>query len=258
MQPVVRALHLLQAISRSGTGATLGELGEMLGIPLPSLHRLLAVLSAEGFVSRSPTTRRYLVGPSLRELASAGGGGHGSALVRPHPAMQKASEITGETVFLTELYGGRAVCVALVEGRHPLRLFVHIGKEMPLHAAASARTLLADMPDEQLVALLDSRPLTAFTDDTPSTSDQVLAHVRTIRERGYDICQDELDDDVWAFSVPVRNGAGGIAASITLAAPLGRMSADGRREVAREAVVEAAAALSRSLGHVPDSAGEGV
>lgn len=257
MKSVTRALHLLQAVSRSGTGVTLSELGEMLDIPLPSLHRLLAVLSDEGFVARSPATKRYLAGPNLRELESPGRGGHTSALVRPHPAMQKAAEVTGETVFLTELHGGRAVCVALVEGRHPLRLFVHIGKEMPLHAAASARTLLVDLPDDELVALFDSHPLTAFTDDTPSTSGQVLDHVRAIRERGYDICQDELDEDVWAFSVPVRDASGSVEASITLAAPLGRMLVEGRQDTARAAVLEAASVLSLSLGHTPDTHQEG-
>lgn len=248
MQPVVRALGVLRVLAAESGGLTLQELCDVLDVPPGSMHRLLAVLSAEQFVSRSPTNRRYFLGPAARQLAETTTPRH-TLLVSPHPALQEAAERSGETVFLTELVGDRAVCVALVEGRHPLRLFVRIGQDMPLHAAASARTLLADRADDEARRMLAARPLTAYTRATPTNVEQVLTHLAEVRTRGYDVCDDELDRGVWAVSAPVRMSTGRVCASVTLAAPGDRLAGPPAREDARDLVLRSAAAMSADLGY---------
>ncbi|MDI5940240.1 helix-turn-helix domain-containing protein, partial [Micromonospora sp. DH15] len=64
MQPVVRALQVLQALSGRPDGMTLQELHLALDIPLGSMHRILAVLREQRFVSRSPIDLRYFLGPA--------------------------------------------------------------------------------------------------------------------------------------------------------------------------------------------------
>ncbi|MFE2644600.1 IclR family transcriptional regulator [Streptomyces nigra] len=247
MQVVVRALHVLRALASKSKGATLQELHEELGIPVGSLHRLLATLAAEDFVTRSVVNRRYFLGPFARQLAEANQ--HQSALlVTPHNSVVSAAEASGETVFLTELIGDRAVCVALVEGRHPLRLFVRIGQEMPLHAAASGRSILAYRSEPDVRSLLGIRPLTAFTEETPKSVDDVLAHLALVRARGYDVCADELDRGVWAVSSPVFASTGSVVASVTLAAAGGRMHDAQTRAAALRTILDTGRNLSAELG----------
>jgi IclR family acetate operon transcriptional repressor len=245
VQPVIRALRTVRTVARAERGLSLQDLSDELDIPIGSMHRLLAVLSGEGFLARSPTTRRYFLGPAARELVgvSADGG-----LVRPHEALRHAAEATGESVFLAELVGNRAVCVALVEGIHPLRLFVRIGQEMPLHAAASARVLLCDLHEDVVRLLLSRTSMTPYTRDTPRTVGDVLEHLQMVRARGYDVCDDELDDGVWAVSAPVRTSTGRVRASVTMAAPRTRMAETAAREAATRTVVEAADAMAADLG----------
>ncbi|MFJ3278461.1 IclR family transcriptional regulator [Streptomyces halstedii] len=247
MQVVVRALAVLRALAPKAKGASLQELHEELGIPVGSLHRVLATLMDEEFVTRSPRNRRYFLGPVARQLAEQTSG-HSALLVTPHPAITAAAEASGETVFLTELIGDRAVCVALREGRHPLRLFVRIGQEMPWNAAASARALLAHQPQHIAHGLLEARPLSAFTDDTPTTMEGVDEHLALVRARGYDVCDDELDRGVWAVAAPTFTSTGSVAASVTLAAAGGRMRAPEVRARAVETVLAAARELSDELG----------
>ncbi|HET6356868.1 IclR family transcriptional regulator [Streptomyces sp.] len=247
MQVVVRALHVLRALAPKSKGATLQELHEELDIPVGSLHRLLATLAKEDFVTRSVVNRRYFLGPTARQLAEQNP--HQSALlVTPHRAVVTAAEASGETVFLTELIGDRAVCVALSEGRHPLRLFVRIGQEMPLHAAASGRSLLAYRPEPDVRSLLTQRALTSFTAETPVTVDDVLTHLTLVRARGYDVCDDELDRGVWAVASPVFTSTGAVAASVTLAAAGSRMRDPLTRATAIQTVLTAARDLSTELG----------
>ncbi|KUL55546.1 IclR family transcriptional regulator [Streptomyces sp. NRRL F-4489] len=241
----------MRTLAPKATGATLQELHEELGIPIGSLHRVLATLQEQEFVTRSPTNRRYFLGPVARQLSEQSTG-HSALLVTPHPAIVTAAEASGETVFLTELIGDRAVCVALREGRHPLRLFVRIGQEMPWNAAASARALLAHLPGPVAHRLLDARPLSAFTDDTPTTLDTVNEHLALVRARGYDVCDDELDRGVWAVAAPAFTSTGSVAASVTLAAAGGRMRDPGKRAEAVRTVLTAARALSDELGFAGD------
>ncbi|MBT2395724.1 IclR family transcriptional regulator [Streptomyces sp. ISL-100] len=248
MQVVVRALQVLRALAPKTRGATLQELHDELGIPTGSLHRLLVTLSREEFVTRSEVNRRYFLGPIARQLAEQNQ--HQSALlVTPHRAVVAAAETSGETVFLTELIGGRAVCLALSEGCHPLRLFVRIGQEMPLHAAASGRALLAYRPETEIRALLGQRELVAFTEETPVTVDDVLVHLSVVRARGYDVCDDELDRGVWAVSAPIFTSTGAVVASVTLAAACSRMRDPVDRAAAVHTVLTAARDLSAELGH---------
>lgn len=248
MQVVQRALKMLQLLSSEPRGLPMGEISERLGIPLASTHRILGVLEGERFVTRSSSNRRYFLGPAARQLSRADLAWD-SPLMTPHEAVAAASSATGETVFLSELVGSGAVCLALAESRHPLRLFVRAGQELPLHAAAAARVLLAGRPSAEARALLERHtPLVPFTSDTPHTVEQVMDRLALIAKRGYDICHSELDFNVWAVSAPVRSSTDEVVASVTLAAPMHRVATDSLRDSALAVVLHAAAAMSADLG----------
>ena len=254
MQPVVRALSVLRTLAVHPEGMSLSNLAHALDVPQGSMHRLLGVLEAEEFVSRSPSNRRFFLGPAARQLNDENTRHH-ALLVPAHPVLAEAAAKCGETVFLTELIGDRAVCVSLVESTHALRMFVRIGQEMPLHAAASARTLLADMPPEQARRLLTARDLPAYTAGTVTDTDELMNMLTLIRARGYDVCDDELDRGVWAISAPVRASTGRVAASVTLAGPSHRVTEPHHRDRYRAIVFDAARALAEDLGWVEPEAG---
>jgi IclR family acetate operon transcriptional repressor len=247
MRVVERALSTLRALAPHTGGLTLAELATRVDVPQGSMHRLLAVLERERFVTRSPSNRRYFLGGAARQLVEVNDS-RNAVLVTPHPALAEAAERSGETVFLAELVGDRVVCVAIVESSHPLRLFVRIGQDMPLHASAAARVLLADRPAHEAQRLLLGGRLTPFTGATPGTVEQVLEHLTLVRARGYDVCDEELDPNVWAVSAPVHLSTGRVVASVTLAAPAYRVADAAARERARQTISLAAVSMSRDLG----------
>jgi DNA-binding IclR family transcriptional regulator len=252
MQVVVRALRVLRALAPHTRGVSLQELHERLDIPVGSLHRVLATLVEQGFVARSPVNRRYFLGPDARQLAQPLPH-QGALLATPHDAVNGAAESTGETVFVTVLIGDRAVCVALSEGCHPLRLVVRIGQELPLHATAAARSLLAHLAPDAARRLLGTRTLTPFTPGTPVTVEAALEHLALIRARGYDVCDDELDRGVWGVAAPVFSSTGQPLASVTLAAPGLRMREPTVRAEAVRTVREAAGKMSAEFGYAGPS-----
>jgi len=246
MQLVIRTLAVLRHLADRPEGRSLMDIAGAVEAPLPTLHRLMTVLVAEEFVAKSPDTRRYTLGSGAVSLHR--GMRRLEEVARTH--MGELSAATQETVFLTELVGYRAVCTGLVDGSRPLRLSVRVGQELPVHAAASARTLLAFLPAGDVEEVLSSHELTQFTDDTPHTISAVKRHLREVARRGFDVCDQELDLGVVAISAPVRSQTGRVIASLTLAAPKDRISALTRRRWIGQ-VLAAADAVSTDLGHVP-------
>lgn len=247
MLVVVRALSVLTCLSGYPQGLTLQQLHDKLDIPLASTHRVLGTLEAEQFVTRSAGTKRYTLGSAARHLSESNS--YNSFLVQPPVPVLELGKQTGETVFLTQMVESRIVCVSLVESVHRLRLFVRIGQEMPLHAAASARAILAYRDPALVEALLSAYPHEVFTSGTPKDVNSVIDHLAQVREAGYDICDSELDDNVWAVAAPVFDATGRVEYGVTLAAASARMVSEASRSEATKLIVETAHRLSLSLGY---------
>jgi DNA-binding IclR family transcriptional regulator len=254
MLVVVRALSVLTCLSGHPQGLTLQQLHDKLDIPLASTHRVLGTLEAEQFVTRSAGTKRYTLGSAARHLSESNS--YNSFLVQPPVPVLELGKQTGETVFLTQMVESRVVCVSLVESVHRLRLFVRIGQEMPLHAAASARAILAYRDPALVEALLSAYPHEVFTSGTPKDVNSVIDHLAQVREAGYDICDSELDDNVWAVAAPVFDATGRVEYGVTLAAASARMVSEASRSEATNLIVETAHRLSSSLGYHRPPPGE--
>ncbi|WP_416955712.1 IclR family transcriptional regulator [Streptomyces sp. Agncl-13] len=247
MQPVVRSLRVLRAVATTREGASLQVLSRRLNIPIASVHRILAVLENEQYVVRSEVSKRYFVGPALRELATAQNPpGRNRAPAVVHPALAEVVDATGETAFITEFRDGRAACVSYIEGRYPLRLFVHIGQDMPLHAAASARVLLSGLADDEVRTMLEATSLVPFTTETPQSVSEVMRRVAVARSRGYDLCDEELDRGVWVVAAPVRGRSDAIVAALSLALPIDRAGDVAQRQRLTVLVREAAQRMTET------------
>lgn len=252
MQPVVRALRLLTALAQQRSALTLQELADLQGLPVSTVHRLTSVLQAEGYLIRSDRGKLYSLGPAVRGLVTA----TSSDLVQrvADPVTRQLNVETDETVIMVELIGNEAVCFARREGRRSLRMYVELGSRLPLHAAASARVLLADLPETEARALLASHvPLQTWTERTLTDVDQVMEHIRVVRDRGYDTCDVEMEDKTWAVGAPIKDSSGATVAAIALTVPEVRAERHEQQEALRLATVRAAAEISAELGCPPPS-----
>lgn len=249
MPSIDRVLRVLHAVGADHGGTTIKELAETLELPTSTVHRILQELHGHDLVTQEERTRRYALGPEILALANRYLQGQ-DVVSTSQPVLRQLREVTGETAFLTTLIGDRAVCVAIAESPQPLRLFIAVGQEMPYHAAAAARTILAHLPSDRARELLErSEPFPRYTPATPATTDAVMALLETTRTDGVAICRQELDEQVTAVSSPVFGSTDTVVGSITLVAPEHRLTdhtlAD---EIAR--VQDSAASVSLALGHV--------
>jgi DNA-binding IclR family transcriptional regulator len=246
LQVLDRTFGILEVFTESQPewGAT--QVARELDLPVPTVHRILGALKRLGYVSQHEQTRRFRLG-----LAALSLGERARTLADLRPVaigpLRRLAEATGETALLTVLSQGRdrGVCLERVETSQPLRLSVQPGRQLPLHAGASQKVLLAFMPPGE-IDTLTARPLDRCCTATITSGLALRAELAAIRARGWASSYEETNVGVWGIAVPVLSPAD-VVCAVGIAGPSPRLSADRvRRDVAL--THEAAAALARALG----------
>jgi DNA-binding IclR family transcriptional regulator len=111
------------------------------------------------------------------------------------------------------------VCLAMVESDQPLRCSFARGRAHPLTKGASAKALLAYLPQPRAEALI-----AGCTGNDPQAADKLRAQLEDIRQKRYATSESEVDLGVWGVSAPLIADSGRLEGTITLMAPLVRIA----------------------------------
>ena len=145
-----------------------------------------------------------------------------------------------ESVGLIVAVNDKAICLDMVDSQHSLRCSFEKGRSVPLRAGASAKCLLAHLPEAARNAVLDSQ----WGAGTPAR-DNAWQELQAIRQAGYAISMGEVDPGVWGCSVPLFGASRQAVAAMTLMAPLQR--AQGQEPALTQMAMVSAARISRQL-----------
>lgn len=245
-QVLERTFGILEVFTESRPEWSTTEIARARALPVPTVHRILAALKRLGYVSQHEETRRFRLGIGALSL-----GERARAVVDLRPIairpLRSLSAATGETALLTVLTPerDRSVCLERVETPQPLRLSVQPGRQLPMHAGASQKALLAFMPEED-IDRLTAGPLERCCQSTITDPQALRRELKAIRARGWASSYEETNVGVWGIAVPVRSESD-VVCAVGIAGPSPRLSIDRvRRDVGL--VHDAAVAISRALG----------
>ena len=137
-----RTIALLEAVSRSGSGASLRALAGAAELSEPTALRYLATLVQTGVVDRDPADGTYRMGLGLLLLWERALGDLDPRQVAG-PYMEALRDAHGETVSLAAYSRGRLFLIDGREGVHAIRMGARIGQEVPLHSNGVGKAILA-------------------------------------------------------------------------------------------------------------------
>jgi DNA-binding IclR family transcriptional regulator len=245
-----RCFSVLNAVAARPTTAR--KLTEDLGLPRPTIARLLQVLERHGYVV-ADELGVFKLGTRPVELAAIWQRHSGPALAA-EPYLRQLVDRCGESAYFAIREGLESVWIAGVESSHAIRFSIPIGQRMgDLHAGGFHKALLAYAPESVRQAVL-SGPLRKLASNTivdPKLLEQELVRIRTT---GFSESHSEADEGLCSIGAPVRDAAG-IAGVVGVGAPDRRATEDLLKGI-RRAVVETAAELSQALGAARDLVGE--
>ena len=214
----LRLLLVVEEIAKTGTPLKPMQLSAALGLPKPTIHRLLQTAEAEGFLQRDLDGRSYGPGLRLRQIAV-----HTMSSERLRTGrlaiLKAVAEEIGETCNLATPDREGMTYLDRVETKWPLRIQLPIGTQVPFHCTASGKMYLSTLRDSTLEAVLNSRSLEGLTEKTIITSDALRAELAETRKRGYSQDDEEFMLGMTAVAVPVIDSTGRLMATLSVHAP---------------------------------------
>lgn len=200
---VLRAMTLLSELGHFPQGATAADLAAKTGLARPTVFRLLLSMEHSGMLVK--VDGKFTLGWEVARLGR---------IADPYRDLQPQIQAFIESL-ATEL--GESCSFSIVRGPHTIDLIAeasggymlstamgYVGKDMPLHASAMGKVLLASLTDEQIIDFLPEQ-LESFTSLTITDRAWLLQELAEVRIKDYGSIDNELEEGLFALAVPVRN-----------------------------------------------------
>lgn len=217
----LRLLLVMEEVAKRGVAVKPTDLIDALGLPKPTVHRLLQTAEAEGFLQRDLDGRSFGPGPRLRALAVSTFSSEHLRTARL-TIMRGLAEQIGETCNLATPDREGMTYLDRVETEWPLRIQLPIGTQVPFHCTASGKMYLSTLRPHVLRSVLTGRPLDQKTERTLTDIDALHAELELTRERGYSTDNEEFMTGMAALAVPVKDVQGKLLATLSVHAPVQR------------------------------------
>jgi len=116
------------------------------------------------------------------------------------------------------------VYVARIPSQHQiLSVNLNIGSRLPAYCTSMGRVLLGNLNEEELNLHFEQAHLISHTTHTVTEVGKLRKLVSLVREDGYCIVNQELEENLCSVAVPVRNQQGQILCAINVGMPVGKL-----------------------------------
>jgi len=212
MTSLARGLTVIQAFSPQSLHLSISQLSKRTGLPRASVRRCLHTLSKLGFAGSDDGRTFYLLSRVLPL-------GHSYLSSLPlstvaQPVLERLSHILHESSSIAILDGIEIVYIARANVTRIVAIDLGVGTRLPAFCTSIGRVLLANLPAEEMEALLPRIEFSRYTDRTLTSVEQLRRALLSVRRDGYAIVDEELEVGLRSMAVPVQNRTGRVIAAI--------------------------------------------
>lgn len=231
VQSLARGLAVIETFGSDAAAQTLSDVARRAGLARATARRLLHTLVALGYAETDG--RLFRLRPRVLDLGFSYLHAQGQwALAQP--AMVALVEQVQESCSAAVLDETEIVYVARVPTRTRIvSVSLGLGSRLPAHATSMGRVLLAALPAERLDAVLArAAPLPRHTERSITDPRELRRALRTVREQGFSLVDQEFEPGLRSIAVPLHDAAGRTVAALNVGTHASRLSvADLERRV---------------------------
>lgn len=223
VQSLDRGLAVIRAFDAEHPALTLSDVARTTGLTRAAARRFLHTLVELGYMRTDG--RLFALRPKILELGYA----YLSSLSLPEialPHVEQLVERVHESSSISVLDGDEVVYVARVPTKRIMTVAISVGTRFPAHATSMGRVLLAWRCAEWLDGYLASAKLRALTPHTIADAQSLRAQLAVVRERGWALADQELEEGLRSVAAPIRDRSGEVVAAINVATNVSRTGAD--------------------------------
>jgi len=122
---------------------------------------------------------------------------------------------------------------------------------LPAFWTSMGRVLLAALPPDELRALMARREQRAFTRHTLTGDDALYAEIARVREQGWALLNQELEEGLISIAAPIRNARGQTVAALNISGQANRTS----EQMMRERLLPQLLAATRHISQLLSASG---
>ncbi len=224
MRSVTRTISVLRVFTPEEPELSPADIVRKLGIPKPTVYRILACLTKYGLLEKNRRNGSYTVGPVLCTLGSI----YLSTtdlLKVSEPVIETLNNLTGEVTNVAILDDkGHIIFVLREESKHALRIGFHVGYTSPAYANALGKALLSELPDTEIDHLYPEEILKPLTRKTVPTKTELKRELEQIRKTGVSVNSEQAVEGVEAVAAVIRDDRGRTIAATGIGVPKVRMN----------------------------------
>lgn len=221
----LRVFRILEEVVNANRALTVAEIGQGVGLPGPTAHRLCKMLIKERLLQYEIDGKRLIGGPRLFEFGGRILSGSHLDLER-HAILEALVEEIGETCNISIPEGTRMIYAERVESHWPLRMQLPAGTTVPQHCTASGKMYLSQLDGSARQRILGRLHLSKHTEATIVDINALERELQKIREQGFATDNEEFIEGLVAVAVPICDPGGRFCAGLALHAPKFRMTMD--------------------------------
>lgn len=198
IQPISRALNILNALSRAGRALSLAELTDMCQLPKSTTHRLINSLVLDGYVEVLPRGY-YAIGHDFLCLAARSL----RSRILWHIGLipRQLRDTTGHSSYVGMLQGDEIVYLHKVaSSASPID---GVGHACPANCSAIGKAILATMPWSQVYDIFSEHGLKSRTSHSIVKFDELEEDLCETRRRGYAVSNEENTLGVISIAAPI-------------------------------------------------------
>lgn len=247
-----RVFQIIEFLACSREWVSLRTMARELKISAASAYRSLNSLKELGYVRQHPQDSKYqltlklawvsaqvLENVQLRQIA--------------HPFLQNLTSVTNETTHLAILEDREFVYIDKVDNTQAMRMRSRVGQRGQLHCTAAGKSMLAFLPEQEMLALLPRLKFQPLTEYTIVDPEKFRQHLLRVRRLGYAVDDEENELGIRCIGSPIYDHAGRLAGALSISGWTITMTRERIPQLAPQ-LIQACQRISTELGFTGERA----
>jgi IclR family transcriptional regulator, pca regulon regulatory protein len=244
VQSLERGLAVIEAFSAKTPRLTLSEVARATGLTRAASRRFLLTLQQLGFVDSDE--REFFLTPRVLRL--------GYTYLSSTPFWDLAQthiedlvDRLHESSSISVLDRDEIVYVARVPTKRIMTISLNVGTRLPAYPTSMGRVLLAGMTDDQLDEYFGRVTIEPLTDRTETDPSVVREAIMRVREQGWALVDQELEDGVRSIAAPLIGSSRRVIGAVNISAHATRSTLDTLRKQFLPVLLETTAKINEDL-----------
>ncbi|MCE5282334.1 MAG: IclR family transcriptional regulator [Deltaproteobacteria bacterium] len=245
---IIRACNIMKCIANEKGSLKASDFAAHLRLDRSTVYRILLSLESCGFIEKDEDTGGYTTGIAAFEFGNVYVSNM-NFIKKSRPVMLDLSVQVQEAVHLGVLSGTEMVVVDKVDSPRSVGMICKIGHKAPGYCTAMGKVLLANRPEDELAAIVQTIELKPFTKGTITSRKRFMEEMKMIRTQGYAFDDREHEEDVECIAAPIMDHHGHVIAAVSISGPQRKIDTPQQQHFIN-LVVEAASQISSKMGYL--------